>query len=122
MKYPVGLGRGCGEMRVFKVIFVNQGKVYEVYAKAVRQGDLYGFVEVEGLVFGDAAKVLVDPAEERLKGEFQGVSRSLIPIHAVIRIDEMEKEGQSKIHEIAEKGNVTPFPGMVYAPERRPDK
>jgi hypothetical protein len=109
-------------MRVFKVMFVNQGKVYELYAKSVRQGDLYGFVEIEGLLFGAASKVLVDPAEERLKSEFQGVHRSRIPIHAVLRIDEVEKEGQSKIHENKDKTNVTPFPQPSYTPDKAPDK
>lgn len=109
-------------MRVFKVMFLNHGKVYEVYAKSVRQGDLYGFVEIAGLLFGEASKVLVDPAEERLKSEFQGVNRSLIPIHAVLRIDEVEKEGQSKIHDVKDKTNVTPFPHPLYTPDKGPDK
>jgi hypothetical protein len=109
-------------MRVFKVIFLNQGKVYELYAKAVHQGELYGFVEIEELLFGEAGRLLVDPAEERLKSEFQGVRRSLIPIHAVIRIDEVEKEGQSKIHEAGETTNVTPFPTPLYTPGKGPGK
>jgi hypothetical protein len=108
-------------MRVFKVMFLSQGKVYELYAKAVHQGELYGFVEVEGLLFGEGSKVLVDPVEERLKSEFQGVNRSLIPIHAVIRIDEVEKEGQSKIHDASDKTNVTPFPTPLYTPDKGPD-
>jgi hypothetical protein len=109
-------------MRVFKVIFLNQGKVYELYAKAVHQGELYGFVEIEELLFGEASRLLVDPAEERLKSEFQGVRRSLIPIHAVIRIDEVEKEGQSKMHEVGETTNVTPFPTPLYTPGNGPKK
>jgi hypothetical protein len=107
-------------MRVYRVIYVNQGKVYEVYAKAVHQGELYGFVEIEELLFGDPSRVLVDPAEERLKSEFQGVKRSLLPIHAIVRIDEVEKEGQSKIHEAGDKGNVTPFPTSLIPPNRDP--
>ena len=39
-------------MNIFKVAFLNQGQVFEIYAKSVRQGELYGFVEVEDLVFG----------------------------------------------------------------------
>ena len=108
-------------MRVFKVIFLNQGKVYELYAKAVHQGELYGFVEIEELLFGEASRLLVDPAEERLKSEFQGVRRSLIPIHTVIRIDEVEKEGQSKMHEVGETTNVTPFPTPLYTPGKGPE-
>jgi hypothetical protein len=109
-------------MRVFKVMFLNQGKVYELYAKAVHQGELYGFVELEGLLFGSSGNLVVDPGEERLKSEFDGVSRTLVPIHAVIRIDEVDKEGQSKIHEGDGKTNVTPFPTPLYTPGKGTDK
>jgi len=109
-------------MRVYKVMFLSQGKVYELYAKTVHQGELYGFVEIEDLLFGSGSGILVDPAEERLKSEFQGVSRSLIPIHAVIRIDMVEQEGQSKVHDIGDKNNVTPFPSPLYTPGKGPDK
>lgn len=108
-------------MRIFRVSFVNQGKVYELYAESVRQGDLYGFVEVEGLIFGESSAVVIDPAEEKLKNEFGGVSRTLIPMHAVIRIDEVEKRGQSKILELDKNANITPFPGGFYPPGKRSD-
>ena len=109
-------------MRVYKVVFLNQGKVYEVYAKAVHQGELYGFVEIEGLIFGDSGTLVVDPEAERLKNEFKGVSRSMVPIHSMIRIDEVEKEGQSRIREVGDKTNVTPFPTPLYTPDRGPEK
>ena len=41
---------------IYRVVFLNQGKVYEVYARHVSQtGSLFGFVEIEELVF-DARK------------------------------------------------------------------
>ncbi|MBK1701353.1 DUF1820 family protein [Thiococcus pfennigii] len=110
-------------MRVFRVAFFNQGKVYEIYARHVRQGEFYGFVEIEGILFGEASSMLVDPAEERLKSEFKGVQRSLIPIHAVVRIDEVAKEGTGKIHELGEGSNITPFPSpSLYAPGKDKDR
>lgn len=109
-------------MRVYRVVFLNQGKLYEVYAKTVQQADLYGFIALEGLIFSTASTLVVDPNEERLRDEFKDVTRSLIPIHAVIRIDEMEKEGQAKIQEVGDKSNITPFPSSLYNPDRRPDK
>ena len=96
--------------RVFRVIFMNQGTVYELYAKGVNQADMYGFVEVEGLIFGERSTVLVDPSEEKLKSEFDGVKRIFVPMHAVIRIDEVDKEGTAKIKEAKGSSNVTPFP------------
>jgi hypothetical protein len=99
---------------IFKVLFVNQGKVYEVYARKVSHGAMLGFVEIEELVFGERAGVLLDPAEERIKTEFEGVKRSFLPMHAVLRIDEVSKRGASKITQY--DGNVTQFPTTVYAP------
>jgi hypothetical protein len=96
--------------RLYKVTFLNQGQVYEVYARRVNQGGLLGFVEIEGLVFGEKTTVVVDPSEERLQREFEGVKRSYLPMHSVIRIDEVEKKGQSRITEVSKDGNVAPFP------------
>ncbi|MCF6323295.1 MAG: DUF1820 family protein [Gammaproteobacteria bacterium] len=102
---------------IYKVIFHNQGKLYELYAKEVYQGELYGFVEIEELIFGENSSVVVDPGEERLKSEFADVKRSFIPMHSIVRIDEVEKEGSGKITELSSKGdNVTQFPGPIYAP------
>jgi hypothetical protein len=42
-----------------------------------------------------------------LKAEFHGVKRSFIPIQAIVRIDEVEKGGVSKIFN---GDNITPFP------------
>ncbi|GIK33742.1 MAG: hypothetical protein BroJett010_03010 [Gammaproteobacteria bacterium] len=103
--------------RLYRISFVNQGKVYEIYARSVTQGGLFGFIEVEKLVFGERSTVVLDPAEERIKSEFSGVRRSYIPMHSVLRIDEVEKEGVSKITR-AEGGNVAQFPMPVYTPGR----
>ena len=108
-------------MRIFKVAFINHGKVYEVFAKKVRQGELYGFVEVEQLMFDRSSSLVVDPSEERLKDEFASVLRTLIPMHAIIRIDEVEKKGQSRIVDMDQASKVTPFPGPIYTPNKTPD-
>jgi hypothetical protein len=109
-------------MRVFRVAFVNQGKVYEVYARRVRQGDINGFVELLELLFEDPSSVLLDPSTERLKAEFRGVERTLVPFHSVIRIDEVERQGPAKILDLPERSNVTAFPGAAYSPPREPQR
>lgn len=106
--------------RLYRISFVNQGKVYEIYARSVAQGALFGFIEVEKLVFGERSTVVLDPAEERIKAEFGGVRRTYLPMHSVLRIDEVEKEGVSKITK-AESGNVAQFPMPIYAPGSRSD-
>lgn len=106
---------------VFKVLFFNQGKVYEIYARSVSQGELFGFLAVEDMVFGERSTVVVDPSEERIRSEFAGVRRSYIPLHAVLRVDEVEKQGVSKIS-AAEGGNVAQFPVPLYAPGTDPSR
>ncbi len=100
-------------MDIYRINFINQGKVYTLYAEAVRQANLMGFVEIEGLVFGETATRIIDPAEERLKTEFDGVRRCLVPMQAVIRIDQVAKRGQCKITELEGGANVTPFPTLL---------
>ncbi len=104
--------------KLYKVLFFNQGKVFELYARHIGQGELYGFVEVAELVFGEKTSLVVDPSEERLRTEFSGVNRLFLPLHAVIRIDEVEKEGVSKIRPGEEGSNIAPFPQTVYTPPR----
>ena len=103
---------------IFKIMFVNQGKVYEVYARKVGQGRLFGFIEVEELVFGERSTVVLDPGEERIKSEFAGVKRTMLPMHSILRIDEVKKQGQAKISAL-EGSNVAPFPMSMYSPSGR---
>lgn len=109
--------------QIYKVVFYSQGKVYEIFAKQVYQGSLYGFVEVEEIVFGERSSVVVDPSEEKLKAEFAGVKRTYIPMHAIVRIDEVEKQGTPRITAVEGKGdNVSAFPTHIYTPNTGPDK
>ncbi|MEY2625923.1 MAG: hypothetical protein RL412_1698 [Pseudomonadota bacterium] len=100
---------------IYKVMFVNQGKIYEVYARKVNHGSLFGFIEIEELVFGERSTVVLDPGEERIKSEFEGVKRSYLPLHSVLRIDEVKKQGVSKISTY-EGSNVAQFPMPVFPP------
>jgi len=99
---------------LYKVIFHNQGKVYEIYARSVHQGAMFGFIEIEKLVFDESSAVLVDPTQENLKAEFNAVSRTYIPLHAIIRIDEVNKKGSAKVSAPTTGENITPFP--IYTP------
>lgn len=98
---------------IYKIMFINQSQVYELYARNIYQSDLYGFIEVEHYVFGERSQIVLDPSEERLKSEFSGVKRSYIPVHSILRIDEVEREGAARIKDAKSGGKVTslPFPG-----------
>jgi hypothetical protein len=97
---------------LFRITFLNKGQVYEVYAREVYQSDLWGFIEIENFVFGERGHMVVDPSEEKIKNEFVGVKRSFIPLQAIIRIDEVEKEG---VATISKGDNIAPFP-LHFAP------
>lgn len=105
---------------IYRIVFHNQGSVIELYARHVSQTSLYAFVEVGDLIFGERSKLVVDPSEEQLKSQFAGVKRTYLPLHSVIRIDEVEKEGNAKILSSGDDkgGKVTPFP-MHYPPGNR---
>ncbi|MEM7543750.1 MAG: DUF1820 family protein [Pseudomonadota bacterium] len=105
----------------YRITFHNQGKIYEIYALDVHQSGLFGFIEIENIVFGEKTAVVVDPSEESLKTEFEGVTRTYLPMHSVIRIDEVEKSGQGKITDSKDVGaTVTPFP--VFTPGQKPSE
>jgi len=107
---------------VYRISFVNQGNVYEIYASHVYPSDMFGFLCVESLLFGETSGVLVDPSEEKLKNEFNQVEKTHIPVHAVIRVDEVAKEGTAKIRDLGKDGgSVTPFPGSIFTPGMQPD-
>ncbi len=103
------------ETTLYRVTFLNRNEVYEIYAREVGQAGMYGFVEVADPVFGEKSEVIIDPTEERLRAEFKGVRRFYIPVHSVVRIDQVEKRGPARVTAMDDSkgGTVTPFnPGM----------
>ena len=98
---------------IYRVKFVNQDKLYEVYCTHIYQSELFGFLEIEEMIFGEHSQLLVDPSEEKLKSEFSGVKRSFIPMHSVVRIDEVEKEGMPKITDAKGGATIAAFPTSV---------
>jgi hypothetical protein len=107
--------------RIYRVTFRNDSEVYEVFCQRVGQADLFGFIEIEGFLFGEKTSLVVDPSEEKLKVEFAGVDRTMIPLHAVIRIDAVEKRGTSRVHAVGSTagGKVTTLTTPIYTPKPR---
>jgi len=111
---PQNSSNNMSKKTLYRVVFISQGKVYEIYAREVGHGEMFGFIEVEQMVFGERSSVVVDPSEEKIKAEFEHVTRTYLPLHSIIRIDEVEKQGLSKISTL--EGNVAQFPMPVYTP------
>ncbi|WP_147653319.1 DUF1820 family protein [Vulcaniibacterium gelatinicum] len=96
---------------LYKVTFLNAGRIYELYAGRVGSSALWGFTEVADLVFDVHAGVVIDPTEERLRDEFAGTRSLHLPMQSIVRIEEVEKKGQSAIRDAATGEKVvTPFP------------
>ncbi len=102
--------------KIYKIIFTNQGKIYEMYAHGVSHGALFGFIEIEGLIFGEKTSLVIDPSEEVLEAEFRGVNRTYLPMHAIHRIDEVEKEGVNKVIGTSKSDNIAYLPGPIVPP------
>ncbi|HKJ83210.1 MAG TPA: DUF1820 family protein [Mariprofundaceae bacterium] len=105
--------------RIYRIGFIHRDEIYEIYARGVGQSSMAGFVEVSDLLFGESSELLVDPSEERLKNEFNRIKRTYIPVHAILRIDEVEKEGHARVMEAEGTARVTPF--SVFTPDENSD-
>ena len=101
---------------LYRVQFISNGERYEVYVREVSQGGLFGFVEIGNFVWDTHTNLVVDPSHEKLKDEFSDVVNTFIPMHNVLRIDEVRKEGLAKITELSDK--VMSFPSPIYTPKK----
>jgi len=101
----------------FRIQFHNNNKIYELYAHEVSQSQMMGFIEVGQIIFGEQSRLLIDPAEEKLKTEFGNVKHTYIPHHSVIRIDEVDQSGKNRILE-NDGSSVTHFPGPASIPQK----
>jgi len=106
------------EKTIYKVVFINREQVYEVYAKSVYQGEMYGFVVVEDFIFGEKSAIVVDPSEDKLRTEFEGVNRSFIPMHEIIRIDQVKRRGTAKIISNKNASGTKSNVASLYNPQK----
>ncbi|MCP4875377.1 MAG: DUF1820 family protein [Gammaproteobacteria bacterium] len=100
----------------FRIQFHNNNKIYELYAHEVSQSQMAGFIEIGEIIFGEYSKLLIDPAEEKLKHEFENVKHTYIPHFAIIRIDEVEHSGKNRILD-SDGSSITTFPGQASIPQ-----
>ncbi len=102
---------------MYRITFLSQGKSIELYAREVSSSGLWGFVEVGELAFEPAGEGLViDPTEERLREEFAGTKRLHLPMHSVLRVEEVESRGVCRIRDAATGEKVVPLPIPGRAP------
>lgn len=96
--------------KLYKIVFHNAGKIYELYARQVASSELWGFTTVSGLEFGTRDGVLVDPTEERLREEFADTQALHLPMQSIVRIEEVAQRGAVAIRDGSSGEKVVPLP------------
>ena len=78
---------------------------------------LWGFTEVGELLFDLHEGLVVDPTEERMRDEFGTTKVLHLPMQSIVRVEEVERKGQSAIRDAATGEKVvTPFPFPAKPP------
>ena len=81
---------------LYRIQFVSNGERYELYVRELSQDSMFGFVEIGDFVWDTHTSLVVDPSHEKLKTEFSDVERTYVPMHNVLRIDAVKKQGTAK--------------------------
>ncbi len=103
---------------IYRVLYHQQTVPFELYARSVSESEMFGFVELEELVF----EVMVgDSLQEKIKAEFEAVKRTYIPLANVLRIDAIERDDDALFQgKRTNVGNVTAFPNAIKTPAAKP--
>ena len=107
---------------LYKVVFRQHDKVCTLYSRYVSEESLMGFIELDEITFSDnPAGIVIDTREEKLKEEFSGVKRCYLPMHTILRIDEVSQVGVASVvdDESEPTGNVSPFPQSAIQTQQR---
>lgn len=97
--------------KLYKVTFLSGGKSYELYARNVYSSELWGFTTIADIVFEDQKEsLIIDPAEDRLREEFQHTKALHLPIQTILRIEEVAQRGSAQIRDAETGDKITPFP------------
>ena len=100
------------EDAIYRVQFKTEQHYYDLYVRNVYPADMAGFICLENFLYHEESGVLIDPRVERLAAEFGNVKTAFIPYHQIIRIDKVQRQGESRIHSASSSGNpkIKPFP------------
>lgn len=106
---------------IYRVEFVSGTERYQLYVKELITSQVFGFIEIADFVWDNHTELVLDPSHERLKDEFSDVQRTYVPMHNVLRIDQVLKQGSAKITALPDKGtgdNVRSITSPIYTPKK----
>lgn len=92
---------------LYRINYINQNQVYELYAKQIVTDKLFGFISISEILFDLKASVLIDPIEEQLKNEFKDVEVLHVPLSQVLKVEEVKHKKSCKIKQLNQNAVVT---------------
>jgi len=105
------------ETTYYRVTFTNENELYQVCARHVSASDLYGLIELGEFIFPESGLVF-NPGEERLRREFEGIRRTWLPYHAIVRIDELPDSRATEVKIVPLEAPARPAREL---PRKKPD-
>jgi hypothetical protein len=96
--------------KLYKITFLSQGRALELYARHVDTSALWGFTQIGEIEFEHSESIVVDPTEEKLREEFKDTKVLHLPMHCIVRIEEVENRGPLAIRDATSDEKIMPFP------------
>jgi hypothetical protein len=96
--------------KLYKITFQSQGRTLELYARNIDTSSLWGFTQIADIEFEHSEGIVVDPTEEKLREEFKNTKVLHLPMHCIVRIEEVEKRGPLAIRDSTSGEKIMPFP------------
>ena len=76
---------------LYCITFKTDTEVYNLHCRKITDSSYYGFLQVEEFIFRDQRKYVIEPQDEKVRREFGRLTRTTIPFHSILRIDEYEE-------------------------------
>lgn len=103
---------------IYRVIFTHLDQIYTLYSKGVSEETLVGFIEVDGILSIQRERDMVGDTKdiEMLYDKMDGVKRTYIPMHAIVRIDELTHQYyKNTLKNAQEPAMIRPIHGGKFA-------
>ena len=81
---------------IYKILFIQTGEIYEIYAKSIYQSDMYGFIEVEEYIFDQNSQIVKRQAIGKIVTVPQALAFPISP--QSIRVSSYNKPVQMVIY------------------------
>ncbi|MDI9347787.1 MAG: DUF1820 family protein [Methylacidiphilales bacterium] len=86
------------QTKIYRIKFKTEDSVYELFAHNFYQADLFGFVVIEGITFTEfQSDIIANPSEEKLREEFKFTEKLFLPLHSILRVEQVSNNGLARI-------------------------